>query len=100
EVARAALGLERSLLLHLADAAREVVAHLLLRVDEDLLPRLADRQPRDPLQLSALRVARLFQLLLELFQVHLAVGDALLAARELRQLAVDLVLFLEDALLD
>ena len=45
-------------------------------------------------------VARLLQLLLQLLEVDLAVGDALLAPRELRELAVDVVLLLQDALLD
>jgi len=100
EVARAPLRLGRGFLLHLADAAGELVAHLLLRVVEYPLPRLAARHAGDPLELAAVRVLQLLHVLLQLAEVNLAVGDALLAPNELRELAVDVVLLRDHALLD
>ena len=54
EVARAPLRLRRGLFLHLPHAARELVAHLLLRLVEDPLLRLTARHAGDPLELAAL----------------------------------------------
>ena len=91
EVPRPALRLARGLLLHLADPAGELVPHLLLRLVQDPLPRLARGHRRDALELLALRLLERLQLLLELLQVLLTVGDALVPARQLRQLPVDVV---------
>ena len=84
----------------LAHPSGELVAHLLLRGGEDPLPRLAGRHAGDPLELGAVAQLELLHLLLQLPQVNLAVGDALLAAGQLGQLPVDVVLLREDALLD
>src|SRR5581483_11827112 len=71
------------LLLQLPDAARELVADELLRARQDLVLRLVDRHPGEPLELANLALLRGLQLLLERLRVHLALGDPLLAAREL-----------------
>ena len=76
------------------------MADLLLRLVEDPLPRLARRHAGDPLELGAVAQLELLHLLLQLPQVNLAVGDALLAPGQLGQLPVDVVLLREDALLD
>ena len=79
EVARAPLRLGPRLLLEHADAAREVVADELLATLEQVrlrLLRLSRRRARAPL----LRGLRLLQLLLELAEVHLAVGEPLVPA--------------------
>ncbi len=80
--------------------AGELVAHLGLGLLEDLPVRLAGRQLGDALELAPLAVAELLQLFLELLEVDLAVGDALVAPGELGELLVDLIFFREDALLD
>src|SRR5689334_13577003 len=89
EVAGAALGLATRLLLGLPDPPRELVADKLLGPLEQVGLGLVHGHARDPLERAELAVARVLELLLELLRVHLAVGDALLAAAELRQLAVD-----------
>ena len=89
------------LLLHLPDRARELVAHEILRPLEQRRLRLAERHARDALELlERLARALAFMLLLELLEVHLAVADALLAARHLDELLLDLRLPLRDPLLD
>ena len=100
EVPRTPLRLGRGLLLELADPPGKLVAHLLLRRREDPLPRLAGRHAGDPLELGAVAQLQLLHLLLQLPEVHLTVGDTLLAPGQLRQLPVDVVLLREDALLD
>ena len=100
EVPRAPLRLGRSLLLELPHPSGELVADLLLRGGEDPLPRLAGGHAGDPLELGAVAQLELLHLLLQLPEVDLAVGDALLAAGQLGQLPVDVVLLREDALLD
>ena len=100
EVAGATLGLAACLLFGLADAAGELVADELLGALEHVRLGLVDRHPRDALELGELRVARLFELLLQLLRVHLTVGDALLAAGELGQLLVDVLFLRQHALLD
>ena len=62
--------------------------------------RLVDGHAGDALELGELVLAGLLLLLLQLTEMRLAVGEALLAPRELRQLAVDFLLFGEHALLD
>ena len=61
--------------------------------------RLLDGQAGDPLELLQLLLGRGLRLLLHGLQVGLAVGKALVAAFELRELAVDLLFFGKDALL-
>jgi hypothetical protein len=100
EVSRAALRLRAGLLLRLTHPTRELVADQLLRTLQEVGLRLVDGHARDPLELVELRVARFLELLLELLRVHLAVGDALLTARELRELAVDVLLLADDTLLE
>ena len=100
EVARPPLRLAGRLFLEAAHATGELVAYLLLRLLEDLLPRLAPRQLRHPLELPALTVVRVLQRLLELLEVDLPVGDALLAPGELDQAAIGVVLLLQHPLLD
>ena len=101
EVARPALGLGLRLLLELAHTAGELVAHLLLRLGEDPLPRLARRHRRRSARApGGGAILELLHLLLQLPQVDLAVGDSLLAPRQLGQLPVDVVLLRDDALLD
>src|SRR3954469_16569565 len=80
EVAGAPLGLGLRLLLHLADAAGEVVADELLGALHQVRLRLVDGHAGDPRELAQLLVARRLELLLELPRVHFAVGDALLTA--------------------
>src|SRR5579885_2016210 len=92
--------LARGLLLELAHAPGQGVAHLLLRLAEQPLPRLPDRHPRDPLQLLPLVLPQGLQGLLQLLEVDLPVGDPLLAPRQLLQPPVDLLLLREHALLD
>src|SRR5262249_11498147 len=82
------------------EAAGELVPDLLLRVVEDPLPRLAGGHPRDALELSSVDVPELLHLVLQLAEMHLAVGDPLLPAHQLRELAVDVILLRENALLD
>src|SRR5262249_40768634 len=89
-----------SLLLHLADVSGELVADEVLPPLEHLLLRLLRGQPGDPLESQERVVLRLLELVLERLDVHLAVAQPLLAPRELRQLLVDLLFLLEDALLD
>src|SRR5205823_5391177 len=100
EVACPPLRLGASLLLEHAHAAGELVARELLAALEQLSPRLLLRHPCDSLELGLLRVLGLLQLLLQPAQVRLAVGEPLVAARELDHLALDLLLLREDTLLD
>ena len=100
EVARPALRVGMRLLLELAHHPRQLVANELLRALEQLLLRLAGRQVRDLLERAQLLVLGRLQLLLELAYVRLAVGEPLLSPLQLAQLAVDLLLLREHALLD
>ena len=87
EVARAPARLGLRLLLELAHAAGELVADELLRARQHLVP--SPRSTVIPeIRSSSLELAilRRLQLLLQRLRVHLAVGDALLAAFELGQL--------------
>ena len=97
---RAALGVGAGLLLELPHGARELVPDQVLGALEELLARLAERQPADALELAEHLVVAGLELLLELLRVRLAVGDPLLAARELLALRVELRLALVHALLD
>ena len=80
EVPRAPLRLGARLLLEHPDAAAEIVADELLAALEQVRLRLLLRHAGDPLDAGLLVVLRLLQLLLELAEVRLAVGHALLAA--------------------
>src|SRR6266704_2629261 len=64
------------------------------------LPCLVRRHRRDPLELLALGILQQLQILLQLLEVLLAIRDPLLAPRELGQLARDVVLLRDHALLD
>src|ERR671930_144930 len=92
EVAGLPLRLAARLLLELPDTPRELVPDEVFRALEQVRLRLPDRHPGDPLELLQLLVAGLLELLLELLRVRLAVGEPLLAARELDDLRVDLLL--------
>ncbi len=97
---RAAPRLGPCLLLLLADAARELVADQVLRALEQVVLRLRDRQPGDVLELCHRLVLGRLELFLELLDMRLPVGEALLAALDLRRSARDLVLGLRQLLLD
>ena len=58
------------LLLELAHGARELVADQVLRALEELLARLAEREPADALELAEHRVVAGLELLLELLRVR------------------------------
>src|SRR5206468_2468963 len=62
--------------------------------------RLGDAHAADPLELLELTLFRLFQLVLELLDVHLAVGEALIAALELLLPALGLVFAGQETFLD
>ena len=81
-------------------APRELVPDELLPTLEQVRLRLLERHAGDPLELRLLRRLRLLQLLLELAEVRLAVGEPLVLARELDELPLDLLLLREHALLD
>ena len=66
---------------------------------EQVLLRLGDRRPRDPLQLLDRPVARDLRLLLELLDVRLAVVQPLLAPRDLCVLPLELLLALRQLFL-
>jgi hypothetical protein len=100
EVARTALRLGAGLLLEHPHAAREVVADELLAALEQVRPRLLLCHACDPLELGLLGELGLLQLLLQLPEVRLAVGEALILAGEVDELPLDLLLLGEDALLD
>jgi hypothetical protein len=100
EIPRTTLGVRAGFLLELAHHAGQVVAHELLRALQHLRLRLLDGEARDPLQLLQLVVLGLLGLLLELLEVRLPVQEPLLAPLELGELAVDLLLFGDDALFD
>ena len=88
------------LLLLLADAPGELVADQILRALEQVVLRLRDRQPGDALELRQRLVLGRLELFLQLLDVRLAVGEALLAALDARSSACELVLDLRDLLLD
>ena len=100
EVACPSLRLGARLLLHLTDAPCELVPDEILGALEQAQLRLVHRHARDPLELGELLLACLLVLVLELPEMRLAVGEALLAPRDLRQLGVDLLLLGEHTLLD
>src|SRR5207237_2061875 len=79
ECPRLPLRLAPRLFLELAHAARELVAHEILRALEQVGLRLAGRHPRDPLERRELLLLRVLEVLLELLPVRLPVGDPLLA---------------------
>jgi hypothetical protein len=62
--------------------------------------RLGLRHPADPLERGDLVRLDLLQVLLELAEVRLTIGDALVSARELCELVLNLGFLCEDALLD
>ena len=100
EVARAALRLGPRLLLEHADAARELVADQLLAALEQVRLRLLQGQAGDALELDLLGDLHLLQLVLELAEMDLAIGEALVLPGQLDELPLDLLLLREHALLD
>src|SRR5664279_2469769 len=100
EVARAALRLRARFLLEHADAAREVMPYELLAPLEQMCLRLLETHPRDTLDLCLLPRRRLLQLVLQLPEVHLAIGEPLVLALELDELSLDVFLLRKHALLD
>ena len=80
------------LLLLLPNAAGELVPDQVLRALEQVVLRLRDGEPRDLLELRERFVLRRLQLVLELLDVRLPVGEALVAAFDLRRPAGQLVL--------
>src|SRR5439155_20894767 len=80
------------LLFEPAHTSGELVPDELLRSRQDLGPRLAHGQSRDSLELGELPILRLFELVLELLDVRLPIGDSLLAAFEFELTPVDVVL--------
>ena len=68
------------LFVELAHAACQVVADELLGLLEEARLRLVHGHAGDALELGELTLLRLFEVVLELLDVHLAVRDALLAA--------------------
>ena len=100
KAARAPPRLRSRLLLELAHAPGELVADLVLGLLEQVLLRLARREPGDSLELGRGVAPGLLQLLLELACVCLAVGDALLAPVELAELRLDLLLAAEHTFFD
>ena len=100
EVPGAALRLRARLLLEHADAAREIVSHELLAALEQMRFGLLQAHARDALDLRLLDRLRLLQVLLELPEVDLAVGEPLVLALELDELPLDVLFLREDALLD
>ena len=100
EVPRAPLGVGAGLFLHLSHHPRHLMADELLGALEHVPLRLLDGEAGDPLELLHLLLSRGLGLILHRLQVRLPVGEPLLAALELRQLAVDLHFLCEHALLD
>ena len=74
------------LLLHLPHRPRELVPDEILRALEHGGLGLAERHPRDPLELLQRLSRASLELVLELLQVHLAVADPLLAPGQLDEL--------------
>ena len=97
---RPTLGVGARLLLELAHGTGELVADQVLRPLEELLARLAEREPADALELPEHLVVARLELLLQLLRVDLAIRDPLLPPVELLALGVELGLALVDALLD
>ena len=91
EVPRLSAGFCLCFLFELANAARELVANELLRPRHHLRLGLSDRQPRDPLELLELLVLRLFQFLLQLLRVGLAIHHSLLATIQLRHATINVL---------
>ena len=83
EVAGTPPRLRGRLLVELADTPSELVAHELLRTLQHLGLRILHAQPGDPLQLALLESLGSLQLLLELLDVRLTIGEPLTAALEL-----------------
>ena len=100
EIARAPLGLGARLLLELADPPRKLVPDEILGSFQQVELRLVDRHARDPLELGELLLFRILVLLLQLPQVRLAVGNSLLATRDLCEFPVDLLFLRKHTLLD
>ena len=100
KVARATLRIGACLVLERADAPCELVPRLLLAALEHQCPRVRLGQAGHPLELGDLGALRLLELLLELPDVFLPVGEPLIAARELLELLLDLELLRQNALLD
>src|SRR5579859_902664 len=100
EIARAPLRLAASVLLEHAHAPGEIVPRQLLPAREQERLRVLERHAGDALERRLLSDLRLLQLFLELLQVDLAVGEPLVLAREVLELALDLLLLGDEALLD
>ena len=99
DAARATVGVAAGLLLHVADQDGALVAQLVLELLEEDLLRLADAEPRDPLELLELAVARPLQLLALMLEVAPAVLERALTPLHLSQPDVERLLLPEDALL-
>src|SRR4029453_10577979 len=98
-VPRAPLRFRPRLLVELPDSTRELVTDDLLRAVQEVGARIGLRHRGDPLELLQLLLLRPLELLVELLRSDLAVVHALLAAGELGQLPVELLLERRDALL-
>ena len=98
EVPRAPLRLRPRLLLHLAHVARELVPDEIRGALEQVLLRLDDGHPGDPLEVAELALLRFLQLLVEHLRRLLAVGETLFTTLELGRLARELFLAGLDAL--
>ena len=94
------VGLEAGLLLDAPNELCHIAAALLLDLRHEHVAALGGGQPGDLLELGDLGVAGGLELLLELLGVGLAVGDRLIAARELLDRRLELALARRQALLD
>src|SRR5262245_51322390 len=83
EVSRLAASLGVGFLVQLADSSRELMAHELFRSLEHLRLCIIEAQTRDPFELSLFLELRGLQLLLEIADVRLPIGQALVAPVEL-----------------
>ena len=97
ERARLPLCIRASLLVELSHGSRKLVPDEVLGSLEQLRACLGERQPADALELPQHLVAAGLELLLKLLGMSLAIGNALLAARELLALGLDLGLVLLHA---
>src|SRR5205814_8280642 len=100
EVPRPPLRLGACLVLEHADATREVVPCELFAALEQVRLRVLQRHAGDPLELLLLRRLRLLELVLELAEMRLPVGEPLILALEVDELSLDLLLLREHPLFD
>ncbi len=99
DAARPAVGVVARLLLDLADQTRAVVAHLVLELAHEDLPRLAGAEPRHSLELAYLRLLGLLEAFRVLVEVALAVLEGLLAVIDVAQAQVHRLLLGAQTLL-